>query len=93
VLGVVDGPEDQAADLVVTVKQPGGHRQHLTAGVAAERGQQHRGAAAAARLHADYQLGARELLGDVSSADLATFVSILDHVLERLRGAASATPS
>ena len=47
------------------------------------------GAAAAARLHADYEMGARVLLGGVSSADLATFVSVLDHVLDRLRGAAS----
>ena len=51
------------------------------------------GTAAAARLHADYQMGARVLLGDVPPADLTTFVSVLDRVLERLRGAASATPS
>jgi DNA-binding MarR family transcriptional regulator len=50
------------------------------------------GAAAAARLHADYQMGARVLLGGVSSADLATFVSVLDHVLDRLRGATSPAP-
>jgi hypothetical protein len=37
----------------------------------------------------DYQMGARVLLGGVSSADLATFVSVLDHVLDRLREAAS----
>ncbi len=50
-----------------------------------------RGAAAAARLHADYQMGARVLLGGVSSADLATFVRVLDHVLDRL-SRSTATP-
>jgi len=50
------------------------------------------GAAAAARLHADYQMGARVLLGGVSSADLATFVGVLDHVLDRLGGATPAPP-
>lgn len=47
------------------------------------------GAVAAARLHADYQMGARVLLGGVSSADLTTFINVIDHVLDRLRGAAS----
>jgi DNA-binding MarR family transcriptional regulator len=51
------------------------------------------GAAAAARLHADYQMGARVLLGGVSAADLATFVGVLDHVLDRLRGASAASPA
>ena len=50
------------------------------------------GAAAAARLHADYQMGARVLLGGVSAADLATFVGVLNHVLDRLRGASAASP-
>ena len=50
------------------------------------------GVAAATRLHADYQMVARVLLDGVSSADLATFVSVLDHVLDRLRGATAATP-
>ncbi len=50
------------------------------------------GAAAAARLHADYQMGARVLLGGVPSADLATFVNVLEHVLERLRTSAGASP-
>ncbi len=49
------------------------------------------GAAAAARLHADYQMGARLLLGGVSSADLGTFVSVLDHLLDRL-SRSTATP-
>lgn len=49
------------------------------------------GAAAAAKLHADYQEGARLLLGDVPAADLASFVSTLDHVLGRLRQAAAAS--
>ena len=44
------------------------------------------GAAAAARLHADYELGARALLGDIQPADLATFLGVLDHVLDRLSG-------
>jgi DNA-binding MarR family transcriptional regulator len=51
------------------------------------------GAAAAARLHADYQMGARVLLGGVSAADLAAFVSVLDHVLDRLGGASAASPA
>jgi DNA-binding MarR family transcriptional regulator len=51
------------------------------------------GAAAAARLHADYELGARVLLGDIPPADLTTFVSVLDHVLDRLRAATSTAPS
>jgi DNA-binding MarR family transcriptional regulator len=51
------------------------------------------GAAAAARLHADYQMGARVLLGGVSAADLATFIGVLDHVLDRLRGASAASPA
>ena len=50
------------------------------------------GAAAAARLHADYQMGARVLLGGVSATDLATFVGVLNHVLDRLRGASAASP-
>jgi DNA-binding MarR family transcriptional regulator len=50
------------------------------------------GTTAAARLHADYQMGARVLLGGVSAADLTTFVSVLDHVLDRLRGASPASP-
>jgi DNA-binding MarR family transcriptional regulator len=50
------------------------------------------GAEAAARLHADYQMGARVLLGGVPSADLTTFVSVLDHVLDQLRGATSPAP-
>jgi DNA-binding MarR family transcriptional regulator len=51
------------------------------------------GAAAAARLHADYQMGARVLLGGVPAGDLATFVGVLDHVLDRLRGASAASPA
>jgi DNA-binding MarR family transcriptional regulator len=51
-----------------------------------------RGAAAAARLHADYEMGARVLLGDVPPADLSAFVSVVDHVLDRLRGATSTPP-
>jgi DNA-binding MarR family transcriptional regulator len=51
------------------------------------------GAAAAARLHADYEMGARVLLGDIPPADLTTFVSVLDHVLDRLRAATSTAPS
>jgi hypothetical protein len=50
------------------------------------------GAAAAGRLHADYQMGARVLLGGVSSGDLAALVRVLDHVLDRLGGAAPPTP-
>jgi DNA-binding MarR family transcriptional regulator len=50
------------------------------------------GAAAAARLHADYEMGARVLLGDVPPADLTAFVSVVDHVLDRLRGATSSPP-
>ena len=50
------------------------------------------GAAAAARLHADYEMGARVLLGDVPPADLTAFVSVVDHVLDRLRGATSTPP-
>jgi hypothetical protein len=38
---MVDGPEEQAADLVVTAKQPVGDGQHLATGVSAQRGQQH----------------------------------------------------
>jgi DNA-binding MarR family transcriptional regulator len=49
------------------------------------------GTAAAARLHADYQMGARVLLGGVSAADLTIFVGVLDHVLDRLRGASAAS--
>jgi hypothetical protein len=37
-------------------------------------------------------MGARVLLGGVPSADLTTFVSVLDHVLDQLRGATSPTP-
>jgi len=44
VLELVDGPERGAADLVVTAKQPVGGRQDLTAGIAAQGGQPHRGA-------------------------------------------------
>jgi hypothetical protein len=44
-------------------------------------------------LHADYQMGARVLLGGVSAADLATFVGVLDHMLDRLRGASAASPA
>jgi DNA-binding MarR family transcriptional regulator len=51
------------------------------------------GAAAAARLHADYQMGARVLLGDIPPADLTTFINVIDHVLDRLRGATSPAPS
>ncbi len=51
------------------------------------------GAAAAARLRADYEMGAQVLLGGVSSTDLATFVRVLDHVLDRLQGASPATTS
>ncbi len=50
------------------------------------------GADAAARLHADYQMGARVLLGGVPPADLTTFVNVLEQVLERLRGAGGASP-
>jgi DNA-binding MarR family transcriptional regulator len=50
------------------------------------------GAAVAARLHADYQMGARVLLGGVPSADLTTFVSVLYHVLDQLPGATSPVP-
>ena len=47
----------------------------------------------AARLHADYEMGARVLLGDVPApADLTAFVSVVDHVLDRLRGATSTPP-
>ncbi len=51
------------------------------------------GAEAAARLRADYQMGARVLLGGVAPAELATFVSVLDHVLDRLSGASNASPA
>ncbi len=33
------------------------------------------------------------LLGDVPSADLTSFTSVLDHVLKRLRGAAAGDAS
>jgi DNA-binding MarR family transcriptional regulator len=50
------------------------------------------GVAAAARLHADCQMGVRVLLGDIPAGDLATFVKVLDHVLGRLGGATAAAP-
>jgi len=47
------------------------------------------GTAAAQALDADYREGARYLFGELPDADLHTFLSTLDHVLERLRAASS----
>jgi hypothetical protein len=38
-------------------------------------------------------MGARVLLGGVPPADLTTFINVIDHVLDRLRGATSPAPS
>ena len=52
-----------------------------------------RGAAAAARLGTERREAAEWLLGDVSPADLATFVTISDQVLDRVGGGPSPAPS
>lgn len=46
-----------------------------------------RGGAAARRLAAEREGAAQALLGDVSAADLATFVAVADQVLERIDAA------
>ena len=89
--------DEQAADLVggfcVAVRQLLAAHQTQEVKTIGDALMLRTGDAAAARLHADYEMGARVLLGGVSSADLATFVSVLDHVLDRLRGAAASTAS
>ena len=42
------------------------------------------GAKAAARMHAERQEAAAALFGDIPADDLATFVAVLDHVLDRI---------
>src|SRR5258707_9243337 len=48
-----------------------------------------RGTAAAARMHAERQESAATLLGDVAADELATFVALLDQVLDRIAQPAS----
>ncbi len=48
-----------------------------------------RGTAAAARMHAERQESAAALFGDVAADELATFVAVLDRVLDRIGQPAS----
>jgi DNA-binding MarR family transcriptional regulator len=50
------------------------------------------GQAVASGWSAEHRQGAGQLFGDISAADLATFVATLDRVLERLHGQTTATP-
>jgi DNA-binding MarR family transcriptional regulator len=50
------------------------------------------GHAVASAWSAEHREGAGQLFGDVSAADLAAFVTILDRVLERLRDQTTAAP-
>ncbi|MGH3821246.1 MAG: hypothetical protein ACRDRA_00135 [Pseudonocardiaceae bacterium] len=49
-----------------------------------------RGTAAAAQLSAERQHAAQSVFGDLPAAELATFVAVTDHVLDRI-GASAAT--
>jgi len=51
------------------------------------------GAQAAARMHAERQEAATALFGDVPADDLATFVAVLDQVLDRIGQTASRAAS
>jgi DNA-binding MarR family transcriptional regulator len=51
------------------------------------------GAAAAARMHAERQEAAAALFGDVPADELATFVAVLDQVLDRIGQTASRAAS
>lgn len=50
------------------------------------------GQAVASGWSAEHRQGAGQLFGDISAADLATFVTVLDKVLARLRDQTTATP-
>jgi DNA-binding MarR family transcriptional regulator len=51
------------------------------------------GAKAAARMHAERQEAAAALFGDIPATDLATFVAVLDQVLDRIGQTASRAAS
>lgn len=84
VTGLVDALE--AAGFVTRTPHPADRRATLVTLT-------QEGHAVASAWSAEHREGAGQLFGDISAADLVTFVAVLDRVLERLRNQTTATPT